>query len=101
MFTCRGKKHFGQVPFDYGTRVYKGEQSSKSDAGIIFTAQGHLIPSSADFTRLKTKIKKKMSRRPKLELQKEGEVQVFLSCCCYIANISNNSFKLYIYCILL
>ncbi|XP_063875610.1 G patch domain-containing protein 3-like [Scylla paramamosain] len=75
----RGKKRFGQVPFDYGTSVVAGQEDSEGqkEADIAFTATGHLIPSSADFEeqqRRRKREKKRMSSKgPRLELEKEEE----------------------------
>ncbi|KAK8733040.1 hypothetical protein OTU49_006729, partial [Cherax quadricarinatus] len=70
----RGQKRFSQVPFNYGTSVVKTKPVLTDESGIAFTAAGHLIPSSADFTRVKKKLKKKrICRRPKLELEVEKE----------------------------
>lgn len=77
----RGKKRFGQVPFDYGTSVVTGREDSEGqkEADIAFTASGHLIPNSADFEeqqrrrRRKLKEKRMSSKGPQLELEKEEE----------------------------
>ncbi|XP_047489385.1 G patch domain-containing protein 3-like [Penaeus chinensis] len=69
----KGKKRFGQVPFDYGTEVIKPKNTSTGD-GVAFTASGHLIPSSVDFTKVKKKLgRRQIGRQPQLELQEEEE----------------------------
>lgn len=74
----RGKKRFSQVPFNYGTGITKAKQVCNDDETIAFTAAGHLIPSSADFTKIINKPKKKqVSKAPKMELVDEKEVLWF------------------------
>ncbi|XP_042856097.1 G patch domain-containing protein 3-like [Penaeus japonicus] len=70
----KGKKRFGQVPFDYGTEVIKPKDTSNTGEGVAFTASGHLIPSSVDFTKVKKKLgRRQLGRLPQLELQEEEE----------------------------
>lgn len=69
----RGKKRFSQVPFNYGTGVVEANQACSDDDKIAFTAAGHLIPSSADFSRISKPKKKQVSKAPKLELVDEKE----------------------------
>lgn len=70
----KGKKKYGQVPFNYGTEVIKPKNSTDTGDGVAFTASGHLIPSSADFTKVMKKLgQRKRCRQPQLELQEEEE----------------------------
>lgn len=78
--TYRGKRRFGQVPFDYGTSVSSSEDTQTQGKGdIAFTAAGHLIPSSADFEKerkIRKRREKKILRRcPRMELEEETEVR--------------------------
>ncbi|XP_068244735.1 G patch domain-containing protein 3-like [Palaemon carinicauda] len=71
----KGKKKFGQVPFDYGTSVYPGNVDVK-EKSVVFTAAGDLIPASVDFsqrTARSTQPKKLKLSKPRLELEKEVE----------------------------
>ncbi|CAL4073931.1 unnamed protein product, partial [Meganyctiphanes norvegica] len=71
----KGKKRFGQVPFDYGTEVCAGKRRN-NEGHVVFTAKGHLIPSSANFERNSKKQTRKSSikkKRPHIELEEEAE----------------------------